>query len=828
MDSRYNCSICGSIQGTFGRLIRHLTLFHEPLPNFTIDCLFCSTSFRTVCALTKHVQRHHKILLNDLQAPEHHEEVAEESNLPGANEDNFNDDYSENIEEDISSDSLPDLINFLEKRLALFILQLKEVHMLSQKVQKIVVNFIKSFLITAFGKYVHIIRNLLSFSHVDINDDAWKDILDVETLFECLGRISTTERSLWNYLKRCDMIIQPRELHAEITDKADDSTVTVPYIYVPINQVLTKFLSHSDVLENLNNFSQSFDCNGTLLTYGDGDIRCNDPFWLNNPISLPLQLYVDEVELCNPIGSKRGKHKLTAFYYMLGNIPQQFRSQLRFINLALLIKHQYVKKANYDYSVFLDPLLQDLITLQSDGINISRGASVFNIKGKVISISADNLSAHALAGLQQYFNSGRICRFCMVDHGDIGKCLTESDVIMRNSANHTYHLEAVIASESNKNMYGVQRSCAFSILPNFDLFKLFPPDIMHDFMEGVIPVTVQLILHNLVSQGYTTVYNFNESLRNLKLVRKENRPCPITDAAVKDGGHIIGTAIQKFELFLILPFLVGSSVPKLCKSWQVYLCLRDVCDLVFAPSVDKDNLFLLEELVAKYLCCFIEVFGSNKIIPKMHYMIHYPSLIRLFGPLRNFWCMRFESKHQYFKKLAARTKSFRNITLSLAKRHQLHQSWELSAECMFDLNDGTLSKTNVMKFSKLDQSVRDSVKETLDEIIADNETVFFVKCLSLNSVLYKIKGIYVIDTVTSENVPVFYIIGKILKIRDTWVLCGHFLVPDLFDEHLHAYEVHKEKSWLVCRPGNFVDYTQHDYYKVHNKKYVSVRYEVTR
>ena len=38
----------------------------------------------------------------------------------------------------------------------------------------------------------------------------------------------------------------------------------------------------------------------------------------------------------------------------------------------------------------------------------------------------------------------------------------------------------------------------------------------------------------------------------------------------------------------------------------------------------------------------------------MHHLVHYPRYIRLlymFGPLLNFWAMRFEEKHAYFKKV---------------------------------------------------------------------------------------------------------------------------------------------------------------------------------
>lgn len=49
-------------------------------------------------------------------------------------------------------------------------------------------------------------------------------------------------------------------------------------------------------------------------------------------------------------------------------------------------------------------------------------------------------------------------------------------------------------------------------------------------------------------------------------------------------------------------------------------------------------------------------------------MIHYPSCIRKIGPLLHTWSMRFEAKHKLFKNTL---KNFKNITKSLAKKHQM-------------------------------------------------------------------------------------------------------------------------------------------------------------
>lgn len=66
---------------------------------------------------------------------------------------------------------------------------------------------------------------------------------------------------------------------------------------------------------------------GVYRDYCDGDFIRNHPLFKHNEEMLQLVFYFDEVEVANPLGSKRGKHKLgkgfhhnshpNAYYYIL-------------------------------------------------------------------------------------------------------------------------------------------------------------------------------------------------------------------------------------------------------------------------------------------------------------------------------------------------------------------------------------------------------------------------------------------------------------------------------------------------------------------------------
>ena len=124
-------------------------------------------------------------------------------------------------------------------------------------------------------------------------------------------------------------------------------------------------------------------------------------------------MYIDDFEVCNPLGTSRKKHKLCAIYWVIANLPVRDRSSLCTIYLAALCKSQDVK--TFGYSPILQPLLRDLKLLENQGI-YRLGTSV---RGTVIYISSDNLGAHSFAGFEESFNVDKFCRFCLAGRKDI-------------------------------------------------------------------------------------------------------------------------------------------------------------------------------------------------------------------------------------------------------------------------------------------------------------------------------------------------------------------------------------------------------------------------
>lgn len=105
-------------------------------------------------------------------------------------------------------------------------------------------------------------------------------------------------------------------------------------------------------------------------TVRDGEYCKQNCFLSSEDLRIALNLYVDDFEICEPLGTSRKKHKLYGVCWVLGNLPPGSTSKLTAIYLAVLCKSDDVR--TYGYEKVLEPLLQDLRILEQHGVSISQ------------------------------------------------------------------------------------------------------------------------------------------------------------------------------------------------------------------------------------------------------------------------------------------------------------------------------------------------------------------------------------------------------------------------------------------------------------------------
>jgi len=625
------CPFCSLPIYNFSQYTKHLQIFHEHEKKFKINCLDpdCNKTFTRVTPYKRHNERNHAIkeffdfpsisspklaqssIINNAEKPqcEHTEETDSPGNNCGKSQESVKEDF--------------------KKHFAYYLLSIKERHMLPDNLQRSLISELEFLLNFSGNTFKQMIDQCFLEQHgcYPKNSQTYKKLMAQETLFDEEINAVNSKFKLKNYVISNFPYVTPRAYFLAVHDR--DST----YHYVPIIDMLKAVLSRTDVQKQVQKNEHSSHHPNVLYDTCDGE--CSNNTECSSTAVIKLHMYIDEFELCNPIGAKRGDYKLTAVYFTIGNLPKIYRNKDDTIFLCLLARHKYLKLYDRTYHTLFEPLLTDLQTLEN-GIEYESGSKKIKLTAVLEVMLGDNLSSHSVAGFQTHFNSGSFCRFCSIKYSQFRDTLCISKLRERNNAAYANQIKFIDEDAADAAIYGIKHRCAFSQLSYFKVPEAFPSDIMHDCLEGIIPLTVELVLKQLYNEKLVTVKDLNESLLHTRLPVSD-KPNSFSDNFFSGRCKIVGKASQKLELFLILPQLVDLTSVGSSAAWDVYITLRQCMDFIFSPVIEKDSLPFLASLIESYLLKFKSTFGPGNLIPKHHFMMHYPSQIEKFGPLRNLW-----------------------------------------------------------------------------------------------------------------------------------------------------------------------------------------------
>lgn len=217
--------------------------------------------------------------------------------------------------------------------------------------------------------------------------------------------------------------------------------------------------------------------------------------------------------------------------------------------------------------------------------------------------------------------------------------------------------------------------------------------------------------------------------------------------------------------------------------------------------------------------------------PKVHMMLHYPSLILQFGPLRQLWCMRFEGKHAYFKRIAHTMCNFKNPCLSLSLRHQMFVCWHLRSDGYAGESSVSHSSVKTVRFGMVPPDLQAALNDRLMSILQwrqrSDDLLQQVNKLSSSTVHYSVGDFFVIDISDGENVPVFMKILHVFCFRGLWYICGLKYVCKSYVYHKHAYLIENLKQWHVMVPGQEQDHHALDAYSDdEDNLYITLQYGI--
>ena len=413
---------------------------------------------------------------------------------------------------------------------------------------------------------------------------------------------------------------------------------------------------------------------------------------------ISISLFSDDLGVTNPIGKSRGKHKLWVLYFQLLNIPQCCLSKSFSIFPLAITGSKSVKVKGLMKSLLLD-LVQSLNELSSIDSSTLTNANGKKFMVKLKHFIGDSLTCNAIAAFKEGFGKKvvRCCRVCNSNRSEMLVYNKHSQCKIRSLEEHKMRVKELDKSSLPRvellkwsKLYGVQSNSVLSEIKEFDVTKQVLFDPMHDLLEGVIPLQIELYLNHGVLKGFFTIDSLNNFIKLFQYPKDSEKPPVIVDLVIKGK---FGSA-QVLSICRILPIFLRSITID-CHFLCLIKLLR-ILQMCLSPVTTEAYFISLEETITAHHTLFMNLY-PDKFIPKLHFLIHYPVQSRQFGSLRYHMCMAFERKHQVIKNV--RHFNFKNMPLSAMKSMVLNtvasfynSFGEISNEVLCELNQVTLKK----------------------------------------------------------------------------------------------------------------------------------------
>lgn len=564
-------------------------------------------------------------------------------------------------------------------------------------------------------------------------------------------------------------------------------------VHVPILEMIQTIFNHTDVLDKIKETQVAQ--KGHYVSHQDGVYFKENMFLSSDELKIPLIFYIDDLEIANPLGTSRKIHKICAIYWMLADLPSKYRSALHVIQLAALCKVADIQTFGYEKA--LGPLLRDLHTLEQDGVFIESIGKV--VQGTVMCVLSDNLAAHDLAGFSKSFRAEYFCRFCTATQAELQTHeVASGEFSLRTKDSHNNDVHAVMHGD-DQSQNGVKADCVLSQhLEHFHAVTGFPPDVLHDLFEGIVPVELALCIGNMIRHKFFTLEYLNERIVSFPYQHsdKVDKPHKIPQSfAVKKS--IGGNGHENATLLRMLPLLIGSVVPEEDGAWTVLMDLKEVVELSLCPEFTEESIQYLQSKIQDHREMLKEVFPDFKLRPKHHYIEHYPDLVRCFGPLIHLWTMRFEGKHRFFKRVVHDTQNFKNVLKTLADRHQYMVAYHLSASGFFKPHQQTSNVSSALV------STLPNVAKTYIEQITSSDIIYSTSKVCIDGTDYDV-GMF-LSVGQEGGLPSYCRIEQVLLVNSSIVfICQEH--TSYYIEHLRCYEL-SPQNLAIHTPSELNDKT---------------------
>lgn len=508
---------------------------------------------------------------------------------------------------------------------------------------------------------------------------------------------------------------------------------------------------------------------------------------------VPLLVYFDDFETLNPIGSKSGLYKIGGVYVKLMCLPASVQSQILYTHLAMLFFTED-RKTFKDEAIFT-PLIEELNYLQNVGIKVKHSQYDL-IKIIPIIICGDNLGLNGILSFTECFVANFWCRFCIFSN-KIMNTLTIADNEAMHRTKENYASHVII---NNLSLTGVKQNSTFNNLSNFHVTENFCVDFAHDFLEGNCQIDMAQLLISLIHKyKWFTLEQLNSRIKSFnKSFKRSNKLGNITEEMLKSK-KIRASASEMLNFVETFPLIISGLIcDETVKEWVLYLTLRDIMTILMSPTVNEQEIQLLTFLITEHHELYLDCFDHLRAKP--HLMIHYPTILRIIGPVLQVWTLRFESFHQIMKQTAKMSRNRVNLLKTFSVKNQF-----INANIMLN-KDFSATNEKKGKEQKIGKDVEKYVLPERFNFANAAKLAFF----QLNNIKYK-PGLCV--QLNDEELPTFGIIKEVFVLEESIFFGCQILKTHGFNRMYYSFSMYYEDSFQViplsCTFDSHVLYSLH-------------------
>ncbi|XP_070529955.1 uncharacterized protein [Cardiocondyla obscurior] len=436
----------------------------------------------------------------------------------------------------------------------------------------------------------------------------------------------------------------------------------------------------------------------------------------------------------------------------------------------------YLSKENSGLQNFI----QVLKFLENEGILVQSNLEVKRVYFVLGLLTGDNLGLHQLFGLVESFSASYFCRLCKMHKKDTQKAVKEDPSLLRNLINYNNDIQLDNTSET-----GIKEECVFHDISSYHFTENYTVDELHDGREGLCNVDMLIILRNLTHGKYKC---FNLEILNNRMLMFGYGP--------KDSLNKPPRIYKMLCFVRLFGIFVGDLVYEDNPYWQLYLLMRQILDVILAKKLSKGSISYLKVLIQEHHELFISLAGES-LTPKLHFLIHYPTIIEQSGPISHLSTIRCEAKQRNLTQAAASNMSRVNISYSISVKHQM------------SLCHRFLTKEGLIPDLETSPGQTISFNETLPFIQVLPPELKGSECTSYKWIKYKgtTYKLNMVVIVGAENLcPLFGEVNQII-ISDSncpLLLCKKLVNIGLY-EHVLGYEVATTKDWICININDLLD-----------------------